>query len=160
MEPNSNESSQPQVPWQVEAVREVPSNGRGRSLAQLLLVTAVLIGGGVGLAAGGVTLIVGLLSPPPGCDTDGYCHDTLSLATVQTYTGYTFPQGSEVLESTHGTNHFTSISSMTSTVAMPAGSADPTSSDPLSHIRDEGTDDSGRVIVSVSTSDDSDGFPG
>lgn len=158
MRSSESDSNEAGVHWVEES--EVAAVPKRRSAVQLGVLVAVLVAGTVALVAGAIVLLVGFLSPAAGCDVNGYCHDVLPLATVETYTGYDFPEGSEVLDSVHGTNNVTGISSMTATIAMPAGSVAPTSADSLSHIREQGTDDQGRTIVSVSTSDGSDGFPG
>lgn len=139
---------------------QVSAKSKRRGAAQLAGLVLGLVMVVVVVVVVGVVLVAKLVLPADGCDANGYCHETILLATVETSTGYDFPEGSEVIDAVHGTNRVSGVSSMTATIAMPAGSFIPTSYDRLSSIQTLKPDGSGRVIVSVSTSDGgADGFP-
>jgi hypothetical protein len=112
-----------------------------------------------GILGGGVALVSGYLPPSdkaePYCNpiTD-HCRNTFNLAGIQTQTGYTFPAGSVLLDSSTrgGSLRFPQERTLTATVQMPAGAPLPTTDDPLSSIKSKGTDADGHVVVQVTTS--------
>lgn len=141
---------------EIEEVEPVPIR---KTLLQLVLVSAVLAVVVIGVVAGGAVALSRLL---PSVDSSGgycnpitdHCTNNYNLVAVETQTGYTFPEGSVLLESGSygGTLRYPQERSMGASVQMPPGSPIPTSKDPLSSIYEQGVDSEQNVIVHVSTS--------
>lgn len=130
-----------------------------RSALQLVIGLGVMTLVVFGILGGGVALVSGYL--PPSDNTAPYCNpitdhctNAFNLAGIQTQTGYTFPPGSVLLDSSTrgGSLRYPQERSLTATVQMPAGAVLPTTDDPLSSISSEGTDAEGHVLIQVTTS--------
>ncbi|RFA07144.1 hypothetical protein B7R21_16625 [Subtercola boreus] len=143
---------------------DLPDNDQARpstrrNLILALVLGCVLLAVVVGVVVGGISYVVDAVSPPDGCNASGYCHND-NLAAIQTYTGYEFPPGSELLDSSVGANNFTNEWSATAHVALPPGTPLPTSYDRFSTITVTGTDDQGRTLIQVFTTNSEGGVPG
>jgi hypothetical protein len=136
--------------FDVDELRELPGEPAvpaRRSAIQLMIAAVVLAIALLAALLGGAAVITQVL--PTGGASDDY-----DLAAVETLTGFTFPEGSVLIESSSrgGSLRYPHERSVSAVVRMPAGSALPTSDDPLSSITPLSPDENGDLIVEVTTS--------